>query len=216
MNRAITDKPMVMGVSRCTRFVQTVSTSATLAGGNFFSVNRLAEWIEQDDDRNRLCVVIDYSSPDVFEAENVIVRLRETLALLVVVDEGDTDAEFHAACMGAMKLIHRPVNAQELQDDFRKLFAVFRSDSFDVVSTKSRLIQQYDRLTQREKSILRLLMRGESNKRIASHLDISLRTVESDRANLMRNFKVDSFAELVQKATIAIEQMRLMRAKVLD
>ena len=55
-------------------------------------------------------------------------------------------------------------------------------------------------LTDREREVLVLLARGLSSKDIASELDISTRTVESHRANLMRKLGVKSVALLTQVA----------------
>ena len=55
-------------------------------------------------------------------------------------------------------------------------------------------------LTDREREVLTLLARGLSSKEIASELDISARTVETHRANLMRKLGVKSVALLTQVA----------------
>ena len=56
-------------------------------------------------------------------------------------------------------------------------------------------------LTKREKEILRLLLSGNSNKEIAEALDISKRTAEVHRFNLMKKLKVKNLMELSNKAT---------------
>ncbi len=55
-------------------------------------------------------------------------------------------------------------------------------------------------LTKREKEILRLLLSGNSNKEIAEALDISKRTAEVHRFNLMKKLKVKNLIELANKA----------------
>ncbi len=57
-----------------------------------------------------------------------------------------------------------------------------------------------DVLTEREREILRLVAEGLSTKEIAARLEISVRTVETHRANLMRKLAVHSIARLVQIA----------------
>jgi two-component system nitrate/nitrite response regulator NarL len=66
-------------------------------------------------------------------------------------------------------------------------------------------------LTDREQAILRLVAEGMSNKLIARHLDISLRTVETHRRNIKRKLDVDSTAGLTR---YAIEQGIIEVAKV--
>lgn len=57
-----------------------------------------------------------------------------------------------------------------------------------------------DALTDREREVLVLVARGRSSKEIATALDISVRTVETHRANLMRKLGLDSVATLTQFA----------------
>lgn len=56
-------------------------------------------------------------------------------------------------------------------------------------------------ITKREKEILMLLLSGKGNKEIAEALDISKRTAEVHRFNLMKKLKVKNLMELSNKAT---------------
>ncbi len=57
-------------------------------------------------------------------------------------------------------------------------------------------------LTPRQKVILRLVAQGLTNREIANHLDISVRTVEVHRFNLMRRLKVRNVAQLLRQALL--------------
>jgi len=57
-----------------------------------------------------------------------------------------------------------------------------------------------ERLTEREREVLRLLARGHTNAEIAQELFISLRTVEAHRAALRTRLGVSNRAELVDAA----------------
>ncbi|HMV36972.1 MAG TPA: response regulator transcription factor, partial [Turneriella sp.] len=52
-------------------------------------------------------------------------------------------------------------------------------------------------LTRREREILRHAALGKTNRDIADELDISVRTVESHRANLMHKLDLENVQELV-------------------
>lgn len=56
-------------------------------------------------------------------------------------------------------------------------------------------------ITKREKEILKLLLSGKGNKEIAETLEISKRTAEVHRFNLMKKLKVKNLMELSNKAT---------------
>ena len=55
-------------------------------------------------------------------------------------------------------------------------------------------------LTEREREVLAWLARGLSSKQVAGELDISVRTVETHRANLMHKLGAKSMAVLIQVA----------------
>ncbi|MBM3876527.1 MAG: response regulator transcription factor [Verrucomicrobia bacterium] len=56
------------------------------------------------------------------------------------------------------------------------------------------------RLTPREREIVQLLAEGKSNKEVASALNISVKTVETHRTNIMRKLRFHSVGELVRYA----------------
>jgi DNA-binding NarL/FixJ family response regulator len=55
----------------------------------------------------------------------------------------------------------------------------------------------YEILTRREQEIMKLLGGGQSNKEIADFLDLSVRTVETHRASIMRKMDFNNIQELV-------------------
>ncbi len=55
----------------------------------------------------------------------------------------------------------------------------------------------FEILTKREQEILRLLGKGQSNKEVAGFLDLSVRTVETHRASIMRKMDFHNIQELV-------------------
>jgi len=57
-----------------------------------------------------------------------------------------------------------------------------------------------NQLTSREQEVLRHIANGESNKRIARELDLSVRTVETHRLNIKRKLGIEGQAELIKFA----------------
>jgi DNA-binding NarL/FixJ family response regulator len=55
-------------------------------------------------------------------------------------------------------------------------------------------------LSSREREIIQLVAEGKSNKKIATSLGISVKTVETHRATVMRKLGVNSVVELVHYA----------------
>jgi DNA-binding NarL/FixJ family response regulator len=57
-----------------------------------------------------------------------------------------------------------------------------------------------ERLTSREREIVQLLAEGNSNKAIATRLDLSVKTVETHRAAIMRKLELSSLADIIRFA----------------
>jgi DNA-binding NarL/FixJ family response regulator len=55
-------------------------------------------------------------------------------------------------------------------------------------------------LSPRERQIVQLLAEGQSNKEVARTLNVSVKTVETHRSNIMRKMAFDSLADLVRYA----------------
>ncbi len=58
----------------------------------------------------------------------------------------------------------------------------------------------WERLTQREREVLKLVAEGHGNKHIANYLSLSVKTVEKHRSNLMRKLGLHNAASLTAYA----------------
>jgi len=72
----------------------------------------------------------------------------------------------------------------------------------------SKLRSPWDILTQREREVLKLIAEGYKNKEIADYLCLSVKTVETHRANLMRKLDLHDVSALT---TFAIEKGLITR-----
>jgi len=61
-------------------------------------------------------------------------------------------------------------------------------------------VSSRDRLTSRQREILQLLAEGKTSKEVAVELNISVKTAETHRANIMRKLNVHSVSDLVRYA----------------
>ena len=55
-------------------------------------------------------------------------------------------------------------------------------------------------LTEREQEILQLIWAGLKNKEIAERLEVSVKTIEAHRANMMKKVRVSNAAQLLNAA----------------
>ena len=73
-------------------------------------------------------------------------------------------------------------------------------DAFLNTDKKDKPATVLDNLTAREREILKLVAEGNTNKKIADHLCISLKTVEKHRSNLMQKLDLRNTAALTAYA----------------
>lgn len=99
-----------------------------------------------------------------------------------------------AQLIAAVRDVHRggsylsPRMLSQLVDDFRTR-----------VNTTDR-VPRFSTLTPREKEVLKMLAEGNSVKEIAGQLNLSVKTVEAHKFNLMRKLDIHNKAQLVQYA----------------
>ena len=157
-------------------------------------------------------VVLDMSMPEL-DGLDVIRLLKKTLPDTEVVvfsahsSEEMVEEVFDA---GAKSYIEKSEASQDLVTAIRSLAEhkpFFSTQTSEILFAKfllPRARQQQSRtelrLTAREREIVRLLAQSSSNKEVATALGISIRTVETHRATLMRKLGVRSVAGLVRYA----------------
>ena len=99
-----------------------------------------------------------------------------------------------------MKAVHTIANGGKyFSGDISSILIGQLSNPFASLE-KRQTIDEDTMITKREKEILKLLLSGKGNKEIAEALDISKRTAEVHRFNLMKKLKVKNLMELSNKA----------------
>lgn len=100
-----------------------------------------------------------------------------------------------------LKALHTVANGGKyFSGDISSILISQLSNPSVTLETKPTLDEE-QLITKREKEILKLLLSGKGNKEIAEALDISKRTAEVHRFNLMKKLKVKNLMELSNKAT---------------
>jgi two-component system response regulator FixJ len=119
--------------------------------------------------------------------------------VIMLAGEGDTNFAVQAMKLGAFDYLEKPVRAPDLIACIDSAFA--RIDCIDQEERfVDRACERIARLSERELEVLKLVVAGLSNKQVAYKLDISLRTVEVHRANIMDKLDAHSVAEAIRLA----------------
>lgn len=147
------------------------------------------------------CVISDVQMPGMTGLQ-LLHRMRDRLAefpIIVLTGHADVPLAVEALKAGAADFIEKPFDAVKVLSAVNA--AVERlSRATSQASRQAEYVQRIAALTSREREVLRGLVDGASNKEIARQLEISPRTVENYRANLMMKMQASSLSELVRIA----------------
>lgn len=156
-------------------------------------------------------VVMDISMPDLTGVQATEMLKRDcpdvkVLALTAYKDKGYLDQLLKA---GASGYVLKLSAAEELIQAIRMVAVgdvYLDREMVDKVTdtyVRKQLLKGEPRqksLTDREEEVLRLIAQGHSNKEIAAKLNISVKTVESHKTNLMEKLELRSRTEIVRYA----------------
>jgi FixJ family two-component response regulator len=145
------------------------------------------------------CLVLDVRMPGMsgLELQRELVGRAIDLPVIVLTGHGNVQVAVHAMKAGAVDFIEKPFDNELLLDRIQKAVAESVRATSERVK-RNEIAIRLKQLTPRESQVLDLVVSGESNKGVARHLDISERTVEIHRANVMRKMRATSLADLVK------------------
>ncbi|MCG3144081.1 MAG: Transcriptional regulatory protein FixJ [Gammaproteobacteria bacterium] len=152
----------------------------------------------------RGCLLLDIRMPgmDGVKLLEVMARRGSDLPVIVMTGHGDVPLAVRAMKAGALEFLEKPIAHDVLLAALRMALdqALRRRE---VQRNASEATVRVASLTARERDVLERLIMGDANKDIASTLGISLRTVEIDRARLMRKMQASNLSQLVRMALTA-------------
>ncbi len=152
------------------------------------------------------CIVTDVRMPDMNGLELVqrLKALGRTDPIIVITGHADVPLAVEAMKAGVLDFIEKPFDNQRLLAAVRAALA--RAPGHGGVEDAAvvrDIAERLASLSMRERQVLDGLVAGHANKVIAYDLDISPRTVEVYRANVMTKMRARSLSELVRLAIAA-------------
>ncbi|TCT06189.1 response regulator FixJ [Aquabacter spiritensis] len=150
------------------------------------------------------CILTDIRMPEI-DGMELLRRVRASgrnLPVVLMTGHGDVPLAVEAMKLGASDFIEKPFDDEVLLGALRTALARSRGEQ-RAGDTLAEFTRRLATLSQRERQVFDRLVAGDANKVIARILDISPRTVEVYRANVMTKMQASSVSELVRLAVHA-------------
>ncbi len=150
------------------------------------------------------CVVTDMRMPGLsgLDLQEQLSKMENAPPVILITGHGDVPAAVRAMKQGAHDFIEKPFSDQVLLDSVMKAIDLDLSRRKNYAAL-SEYQASFSSLTEREYEVMKGVVAGKPNKIIADDLNLSIKTVEFHRSNVMSKVQVESVAELVQLALAA-------------
>ncbi|XHB98328.1 response regulator FixJ [Nitratireductor sp. ac15] len=150
------------------------------------------------------CLITDLRMPDMSGVE-LLRRLDQEgnlLPTIVITGHGDVPMAVEAMKAGALDFIEKPFSDEVLLDAVSR--AIQQLETRPLADADASIVRErVSLLSEREQQVMHRIVAGLPNKTIAFELDISPRTVEVHRANVMTKMQARNLPELVRMALLA-------------
>jgi FixJ family two-component response regulator len=151
-------------------------------------------------DRSRSgCLVLDIRMPGMsgLELQQKLRELEAPIPIVFITGHGDVPMAVEAMKRGAVDFIRKPFRDQELLDRVHEALQIDAGQRAEVADLED-IRGKIATLTPREREVFDRVAEGQANKVVAIDLNISERTVEIHRSQVMHKTGARSLADLVR------------------
>ncbi len=145
------------------------------------------------------CLVLDIRMPDLsgLDLQAELTRRNVSIPIIFITGHGTVSTCVKAMKAGAVDFFEKPLEEQALLDSIQ--YALKRHNRIQVEKhTIDEIEKRIQSLTSREQEVLLFVTAGIRNMQIATKLEMSVNTVKTHRARIMRKMKAKSLADLVK------------------
>jgi FixJ family two-component response regulator len=146
------------------------------------------------------CALIDIKMPGMsgIDLHRTLLNNGYTFPIAFITGHGVINQAVQAIRNGAIDFLQKPFKEEVLLDLVKKMFSMATQQK-QQVSELSEISLKIKSLTPREEDVLEKISQGKTNKEIGFELEISVKTVEAHRANIMDKLCAKRPANLLQQ-----------------
>ena len=149
----------------------------------------------------RGCLLIDIRMPgmDGLALQKALAERGCRIPVVIITGHGDVASAREAFKAEAVDFLEKPLEEPKLIVAIEEAFAR-QSAALHADEEHARAGRLLERLTPREREVMRLIVAGRHNREIASELGLSVRTVEVHKARILAKLEARSVPHLVHIA----------------
>jgi two-component system, LuxR family, response regulator FixJ len=198
-NRSVSNSVQLIDHHDATRRLLTrLLESIKIDVETFASPRAFLQSIPSASSNGRYCVICEIRMPEMsgLELQQELLRRNLNAQVILISEQVDIATAVRAMRAGALSVLEKPIHEQELIDLVNCHFKENAADRMLRVSNFFRA--QRDLLTPRQRDVFDHLIVGQSSKEIAAQLNLSPRTVEVHRAQILKRLNVCSISHLIR------------------
>lgn len=138
------------------------------------------------------------------ELQEELIARKSPLPIVFITGHGDVPMAVSTMKKGAIDFLEKPFNEADLRIIVGRMIEQ-AMERYGQVQARKNHEAVLSRLTTREQQVLERIVAGRLNKQIAGDLNISIKTVEAHRANIMEKLEVTTVADLMKIALTTTE-----------
>lgn len=137
------------------------------------------------------------------ELQSALNARGSRLPIIFITGHGDVSMSVRAMKNGAVDFLEKPFRNSDLLESIEHVL-VRNSAATEECLQQALIREKCDNLTPREKEVMGHIVRGLSNRNIAQHLGVSIRTIEAHRGQVMQKMGARSLPDLVRMADFCL------------
>jgi FixJ family two-component response regulator len=147
------------------------------------------------------CLILDVRLPGIsgLDLQHELKRGRISIPIIFLTAHADVPMSVKAMKSGAVEFLTKPFRQQDLLDAVQRSLArarILREKERELTELRDR----YERLSVREREVMKLVVSGMLNKQVAAELGASEATIKMYRSQVMKKMQAKSLPELVRMA----------------